>query len=156
MTNSKPQPVRVLPHTPYAEAAVLGSMIVDPKCIAGLVEILREEDFFQEEHRILWRSIVGLWEEVDKDLDGILLRARLEQQNTLTAIGGLDYLRQVVEGVASAGGVKHYAGIVQRDSKRRRLLALAEDLTTAGYDPSADIPAILDDAEFQSTPARGG
>jgi replicative DNA helicase len=68
------------PFDELAERAVLGAMIKDPESIPTVLEYLREEDFYFEEHRLLFSVLYKVWEEKGKDWDDIVLRSYLEKR----------------------------------------------------------------------------
>jgi hypothetical protein len=45
---------RHMPESLEAEAAVLGSMIIDPECIGEVVETLSAEAFYRIEHQLIF------------------------------------------------------------------------------------------------------
>jgi len=140
--------LRAMPENLAAEAAVIGSMIINFRCIGDVMELVQEEDFYHDEHRVLYRVIREMYE-ADKPeaIDGLTVRARLEQTKQLEKIGGTDYLRRVVESVPSAGSAVYYSKIVREASKRRTLIQTATELAEAGYDQSRDTVEVLCEAE---------
>ncbi|CUS98909.1 DnaB-like helicase N terminal domain-containing protein, partial [Candidatus Kryptobacter tengchongensis] len=52
---------KVPPQAPELEVAVLSAMIIDPDCIPNVVEILKPECFYKEEHQIIYKVIVELF-----------------------------------------------------------------------------------------------
>ncbi len=75
-----------------AERAVLGAMIKDPENIPVVLEHLREEDFYYEQHRLLFSLLYKVWEDKGKDWDDIVLRSYLEKMQLLDKVSmGLVY-----------------------------------------------------------------
>ena len=52
--------VRRMPESVEAEAAVLGSMILDPACIGQLVQMVGADAFYRPEHQAIFEAIVAL------------------------------------------------------------------------------------------------
>ncbi len=50
------------PFDELAERAVLGAMIKDPENIPVVLEHLREEDFYYEQHRLLFSVLYKVWD----------------------------------------------------------------------------------------------
>ena len=42
---------RQLPHSLEAEQSVLGAMLIDSRCVADVIGIVKPEDFFLEQNR---------------------------------------------------------------------------------------------------------
>ena len=43
--------LKQLPHSVEAEQAVLGSMLIDPRCVPEVIDKLRPDDFFLRQKR---------------------------------------------------------------------------------------------------------
>jgi hypothetical protein len=54
--------MRSMPESLAAEAAVLGSMMIDPECIGHVVEVLERDAFYRMEHRLIFDALIGLYE----------------------------------------------------------------------------------------------
>ena len=81
--------VRSVPESLSAEAAVLGSMVVEPGCISKVVEIIKTEAFYRAEHRYIFDALVALYEKNrGVGIDAVLLRDELEKRKQLEAVGG--------------------------------------------------------------------
>ena len=128
-TARKPRTKRdpAVPHDPGAEAAVLGSMIVDPGCIDDVVKVVERAGFFLREHQTIYDAVLAVRRQggAGDGPDGLLVREELERRHQLDAVGGAEYLRQVVESVPSAANAMHYAEIVADRYARRQALEAA-------------------------------
>ena len=49
--------MRQQPHSVEAEQAVLGSMLIDERCIPQVIEHLRPEDFYLRQNRDIYDAI---------------------------------------------------------------------------------------------------
>jgi len=140
--------MRSMPHDLGAEAAVLGSMIVDPRCIGDVVETLNRSAFYHTEHQTIYDAIVVLFEKNrGEGIDGLLVRSELERQNQMEAIGGPEYLQRVIETVPSSANVQYYADIVREKMLLRETIAAATEILNNAYDETGDASAKLDEAE---------
>jgi replicative DNA helicase len=112
------------------EAAVLGSMIVGPKCIPAILERLSVEDFFDPAHKDIFEAIVKAWRHHPSgDIDGLLVRNLLEHSEAVREAGGWDYYRErIVESVPSSANALYYAKHVRDHSRFRQLVAKAEEI----------------------------
>ena len=95
---------RSMPESLEAEAAVLGSMILDPACMGQVVQSIGAEVFYRSEHQVIFDALITLYEKNSK-IDLILLRDELKRQTKLKTIGGVNYLVEIVESVHSAANV---------------------------------------------------
>ncbi|HML73996.1 MAG TPA: replicative DNA helicase [Anaerohalosphaeraceae bacterium] len=139
---------KALPASIEAEAAVLGSMILDRECIGQVVEQLDGDAFSMPEHRLLFESIVALYEANSK-IDLVLLRADLVKRDRLKAAGGVDYLVRVAESVPTAANVEYYTRIVKEKAMLRQLARVSQDILRQACDEAGDVGEKLDRAEQQ-------
>jgi replicative DNA helicase len=135
-----------MPESLEAEAAVLGSMILDPACIGDLVQSVTEEMFYHPEHQVMYGAMVSLFEKNSK-IDLILLRDELKRQSKLKTAGGVDYLVEVVESVPSAANVEYYAEIVKDKAMLRDLVRTSHEILEEAYSEGGDVGDKLDTAE---------
>lgn len=101
-----------------AEAAVLGSMIINPECISQVVEQLNKMDGFHSvEHRKIFAAIIALYNKNrGEGLDAVLLCDELKRRKQLKRVGGAEYIKKLLDSVPSSANVMYYAKIV-RDNK---------------------------------------
>ena len=115
---------RMMPESLAAEAAVLGSMVIDPVCIGQVVEMLSRDSFYRVEHQLIYDAIVALYEKNRGDgIDGVLLRDELENRKQLEQVGGVEYISKILNAVPSSANVAYYAGIIKDKQLLRELNA---------------------------------
>jgi len=68
------------PHDESAERSVLGTMLADPENIPTVLEYLTEEDFYIEEHRLLFSIIVKLWQDHGNNWDEVVLQDYIRKE----------------------------------------------------------------------------
>jgi len=146
--------VRSMPESLAAEAAVLGSMLIDPNCIGEVIEMLGggsaacSRAFYRVEHQHIFEALIGLWERnKGEGIDGVLLRDELEKRGVLEAVGGVEYIARVLDSVPSAASVSYYAGIVKEKMLLRELITAASGILDGGYSASGSASEVLDEAE---------
>ncbi|MBL7215246.1 MAG: replicative DNA helicase [Phycisphaerae bacterium] len=137
-----------MPASPEAEAAVLGSMLLDCECIGDIVEHINADSFSLTEHRILYDAILSLHENKSQ-IDLVLLRDELKKRKSLEAVGGVDYLVRVIESVPSAASAEYYVGIVKEKAILRELARTCGEILNEACDESGDVGEKLDTAEQQ-------
>lgn len=144
-------PARSVPESPAAEAAVLGSMIIDPACIGEVIELLGADGayaFYRVENQILYEAIVFLYDRNrGKGVDGVLLRDELESRKQLEQIGGLDYIAKIMQSTPTSANVMYYAGILRDKQMLRELIAAASEILDSAHDLSGGTDEKLDVAE---------
>ena len=142
------KPDFVPPHNYEAEAAVLGSILIDKEAILRVADLVTADDFYRESHSAIFDAMLALYAK-SEPIDLISLSDRLNDAGALEKIGGQTYLAQLAEAVPTASHVFHYAKIVQRDATLRRLIGASQEIARMGFDGGGegDVESLLDQAE---------
>ncbi len=138
---------RTMPESLEAEAAVLGSMILDPQCIGLVVQKITSAAFYRIEHQMIFEAIISLWDKKSDVFDLLLLRDELKNKKQLDEVGGAEYLVKVAESVPSSANVEHYLQIIKDKQMMRELISAAGEVLTEALDDSGNIAEKLDRAE---------
>jgi len=139
---------RSMPESLAAEAAVLGSMIVDPVCIGQVIEQIDRQAFYRAEHQLVFDALIALYEKHRSEaIDAVLLRDELEKRKQLEAIGGVEYLGRIMESVPSSANIAYYTGIVKDKMLLRETIAVASEILEEAFDESGETDEKLDEAE---------
>ncbi|MBN2456754.1 MAG: replicative DNA helicase [Sedimentisphaerales bacterium] len=137
-----------MPQSPAAEAAILGSMMIDPRCISEVIENLDAEAFYRLENRHIFSSLISLYEKNrGEGIDAVLLRDELEKRNQLEGVGGVRYIGEILESVPSAASAMYYVGIVKEKLLLRQIITVAGEILDDAYDGLGEAREKLDEAE---------
>lgn len=137
---------KVPPHSADAERSVLGALLLDRDAIVKVAEFLKEEHFYSEKNRFIYKAILELYE-ARSPLDVVTVSERLKKHRKLTEIGGSEYLADLVDRVPTASNVVHYARLVKDCWTKRELAHLATELSSMAFDESSEMTNTLDKAE---------
>jgi len=141
-------PLRSMPESLAAEAAVLGSMIIDPECTNDVIELLKAEAFYRVEHQMVFDALITLYEtNRGGAIDAVLLRNELEKRGQLVEVGGVEYIAKIMDSVPSSANVVYYAGIVKDKQVLRELAAAASDILNDAFSGDGEASEKLDEAE---------
>lgn len=124
-----------LPHSIEAEQSVLGGLMLENGRLDAVLEVVSEQDFFRDDHRVIFRMILNL-QEAGEPLDVITLSEELQKHDELDRIGGLGYLVEMANNTPSAANIVAYAKIVRERSTLRQLIAAAQDISKSSMNPS--------------------
>ena len=133
---------RIPPQDIEAEVCVLGSMMLDWTCVAKVRMITKWEDFFRPAHQIIFRAICKLVDKNGEAFDIVLLKNALEKTKQLAAVGGIEYLVHLAEGVPTASNAEYYAAIVRDKAKLRELIIAGENMVREGFIGGEDADAV--------------
>lgn len=139
------------PIAPEAEAAVLGSMLLEPGCITDVMSVLRDPAaFYTEAHQAIYQGILHIGDKLNTN-DVMLLAQNLHDGGKLESVGGKDYLIQLANAVPTAANAVHYAQIVAEKHRLRRLITAAGEILHEVYERSQatgeDAKLLIDKAE---------
>lgn len=137
---------RIPPHNLEAEQSLLGSLLIDQEAIIKIADMVRAEDFYKDAHRVMFETIVELFER-HEPIDLLTVSNRLEERGKLNEIGGRSAVAELGNSVATSGNVAHYAKIVQKKATLRRILKAATKISDMGFNEEEDTEVILDQAE---------
>ncbi len=130
-----------------AECALLGSMILDQRVIADVVEIIKgPEDFSKPGHTAIYEALVYLYDH-NIPVDVVQLTQRLEDVQQLESLGGVDYLVMLAESVPSATSAPYYAKTVREKAMLRSLIDVAGRTLHTAYTTADPVEEQLDTAE---------
>ena len=130
---------------PEAEAATLGSMLIDDDAISIVSGILKSGDFYRERDNWIFAAILEL-DAVGQGIDFVSLTDLLQRKGQLEQIG-ISYVAGLSSATPTHIHAAHYATIVKNNSLRRRVAAAAQEMVKLAYDTESDIESILSKAD---------
>lgn len=137
---------KIPPQNIEAEMATLGAMLIDEGVIPEVLEFIDEAAFYKEEHRIIFSSIVELFDK-RKKIDVLTMSEELDKKKMLEKAGGAAYLVTLTDFVPTAANAVHYARIIKEKSILRYLINNATQIVSLVYKEEEDVSVILDKAE---------
>ena len=118
---------RMPPHSIEAEQALLGGIMINLKSCEEINNYVNEDDFYRKEHKKIYKIISNLILN-DKSIDIVTVRNRLESENTVKDIGGVQYLVELSKNVPPAANIITYAEIIKEKSLLRKLIKIGEKI----------------------------
>ena len=137
---------KVPPQDIEAEQAVIGSMLTDQDAVIAAVEVLKAEDFYREDNKLIYEAILNIYNRAEP-IDIITLKAELSSMGKLDSVGGLEYIAQLPDKVPTTANVERYINIVEEKSMLRSLVKTANEIISLGYDETQNVEDIMDSAE---------
>lgn len=137
---------RIPPQNIEAEQSVLGAMLISSEAIDKAGEILKADDFYRQDHRIIFSAIMDLHSRSEA-VDLVTVTEALRKMGKLDAIGGTAVITALSNAVPTAANVVYHAKIVEEKSLRRQLINAATEVAASGYEEEEDIAQTIDVAE---------
>lgn len=137
---------KVPPNDVEAEQAIIGSMLTDKDAVISAVEVLKADDFYREDNKIIYEAILNLYSR-SEPIDIITVKSELESMGKIDQVGGLEYLAELPEKVPTTANAMKYVKIVEEKSTLRQLIKTANEIIELGYSPTEDVEDIMEGAE---------
>ncbi len=137
---------RKMPQNNEAEMSVLGVTFLSKSALEKVCEEITEEMFYSDAHKKIFNAVKNLYTE-NIPLDVTTLTEELDKKKNLNAIGGIEYITEIIDSVATAANVDYYINIVREKATLRSLIDTATEIATDAYDNEDNINSVLDNAE---------
>ena len=139
-------PARKMPQNLEAEMSVLGVAFLNKNALTKICEELYSEMFYSEANQKLFEAIKTCYDE-KIPVDITTVKEVLDRKKNLNAVGGIEYISDVIDSVATAANLDYYIKIVKDKAVMRNLIETATDIVTNAYEEDEDITHMLDEAE---------
>ena len=146
---------RQAPHSLEAEQAVLGSMLIDSRCINEVVGLVRPDDFYLQTNREIYETIYEMFS-YSQPIDPVTVLDKMRERGVFDEQNSPKYLMQLMEITPTAANVKQYAQIVRDKSLLRGLSTAASDIVDTVYEGVGTAQDILEAAEKRIFAIRRG
>jgi replicative DNA helicase len=123
---------KVAPSDLTAEASVLSAVMLEPKTLDDLVDVLIAEDFYSEPHRRIYEAALSLRGE-HLAVDMVSVCSRLKDAGRLAQVGGLDYLANILDACPAIANAKQHAIVVRNKSRMRSLIVACQRAAAKAY-----------------------
>lgn len=138
--------MKSLPQSIEAEQSVIGSMIIDKTAIAQAAEGLKEEDFYRDSHKVIFKAIIKMFQK-DMAVDLVTLLEYLKSTSQLEKAGGATYVTEISGSVPTTANLSSYIKIVSEKSTLRRLIRASTEIIESSYNEQGNVEKVLDTAE---------
>jgi len=147
---------RKAPQNLEAEMAVLGSAFLTNYALDKVCEELSADMFLSEANQRIFTAIYDLHQN-RIPLDSATVKNEIEKKGSISTIGGIEYLSEVIDSVITAANIDYYIDIVRDKALRRKLIDVTNQIASDAYNEEEETNFLIDDAEkriFSVTKAR--
>ncbi len=134
---------KIPPNNQQAEQSVLGCAMSGERPLAEITAILKTDDFYRPDHRLVYDSICELYLN-SKPVDIITVADHLDAKSQLDKAGGLAYISSLPDQAPVLANAGHYADLVRQKSILRRLIGAMDEVTGLCYDEAENADLLLD------------
>lgn len=119
---------RQMPHSLEAEQSVLGSMLIDSRCIPDVIEALEAGDFYMQQNRDIYEAIYSMFV-LSQPIDAVTVLNRMRENGTYDENNTRGYVLQIIDVTPTSANVMEYVAIVKDRSLLRQIAQTAGDIT---------------------------
>ena len=147
--------LKQLPHSVEAEQAVLGSMLIDARCVPEVIDQLRPDDFYVKQNREIYETIYSMFN-YSLTIDPVTVLENMKQNGVYDENTSRGYLLQLMDTTPTAANVKEYIGIIKDKTLLRRVAETAGEITVLIQQGTETGQDILEAAEQRIYAIRQG
>jgi len=144
--HSLAQQGRMQPQAVDLEEAVLGALMLEQDALNSVIDILKSEFFYKEQHQKIYSSICRLFAN-SHPVDILTVTNELKSQGELEFVGGAYYITQLTNRVASAANIEFHSRIISQKYIQRELIKIASEIEHDAYEDTTDVLELLDKTE---------
>ena len=145
---------RQIPHDTEAEQAVLGSMLVDSRCVGDVIGILKGEDFYSAVNRSIFETIFSMFSHAEP-IDPLTVLERMRKDGVWTE-DSRGYIRDLMIMTPVVANVVEYSWIVKDKALLRGIVDVGADITEMAISGEGGAMNILEAAEKKVYSLRMG
>lgn len=136
---------KIPPQDLEAEMSVLGALMLDTKAIIKVADTLEAADFYVPAHQKIYDAMISLFSK-GEPIDVLTVTATLKRRKQLAAVGGEQYLTDLIENVPTSAHIERYAAIVHEERVRRDLITASAEISEQVVTEQS-FDKLLDDVE---------
>ena len=145
---------RKIPHSAEAEQAVIGSMLIDQRCIPDVMEKLRPDEFYLKLNRDIYETVYAMFS-YSQTIDPVTVLGQMKVRGVWSE-GCEDYIAETMRMTPTAANVMEYCAIVRDRCLIRRLGETADEINKMVYEGAGEADAMLEAAERRIYNLRQG
>lgn len=145
-----------LPYSLEAEQTILGAILIDASVLSIVLEKVKPDSFFNEQHRALFQIMLQMFTSGEKADIITVLNAAMAEHIFDTAAEGRAYLGALVNLVPSVANIESYCNIVAEKYYIRSLAFVARSILQDIQTGEQDAQMLMDAAEQRIFDIRKG
>ena len=142
------------PQSLEAEQAVLGSILIDSRCLTDVVGIVQPKDFYLQQNREIYETIYTMFN-FSQTIDPVTVLDKMRELGVYHD-NSRDYILQLMEITPTAANAVRYANIVREKAMLRALADASTDISQMVQDQVGTPAEILETAEKKIFALRKG
>ncbi len=145
---------RQVPHNLDAEQSVLGSILIDSRCITDIIGVVQAEDFYLQQNQEIFKVIYSMFS-LAQAIDPVTVLDKMREAGVYRD-NSRDYIMQLMEITPTAANAVRYANIVREQAMLRNLSQAGVDITSMVQENVGTPAEMLESAEKKIFALRKG
>lgn len=145
---------RQTPHDLDAEQSVLGSILIDSRCITDIIGVVQPEDFYLQQNKEIFEVIYSMFN-LAQAIDPVTVLDKMREAGVYHD-NSRDYIMQLMEITPTAANAVRYANIVREKAMLRNLSQAGVDITEMVHAQVGTPAEMLESAEKKIFALRKG
>ena len=142
------------PQSLEAEQALLGSILIDSRCVADVIGLVRPEDFLLPQNQEIFEAVYSMFN-FSQTIDPVTVLEKLRELGYYHD-KSRDYILQLMEITPTAANAVRYASIVRDKAMLRGLSKAADEINETVYSQVGTPAEMLESAEKKIYALRKG
>lgn len=143
-----------MPHSAEAEQAVLGSMLIDSRCVTDVILKLKPPDFFISVNRDIYETIISMFN-YSMAIDPVTVIEQMRVNGSYSETSS-KYIVDLMNITPTATNALQYAAIVRDKSLLREVAGVADEINAMVYEGGGTSDDVLEAAEKKIFAIRQG
>lgn len=142
---------RVLPHNLEAEMSVVGGILLHPKALYQVGDLVEPRDFYHPSIAAIYEAMLDL-DRSSVPIDQVTVPERMRAADTfhkLRAVGGEAYFGELMNSTVSVENIRHHAQIIRTLATVRQLAETAQEIAAKAYGGYGDSEDFIAAAQKQ-------
>ena len=111
---------RQVPQSLEAEQSVLGSMLIDERCVPDVIALLQPDEFYLQQNRDIFETIYTMFN-FSQHIDPVTVLDKMKERGVYDEAHSYDYISQLLQITPTAANVRQYCAIVHDKALMRNL-----------------------------------
>ena len=137
---------KVQPQAVDLEEAVLGAIMLEKDALTTVIDILKPDVFYKDQHKVIYTSIINLFSR-SEPVDILTVTSELKKDGNIELAGGAYYITQLTNRVSSSANVEYHAHIIIQKYIQRELIRISSEIIKDAFEDTMDVFDMLDKAE---------
>ena len=145
---------RQAPHSAQAEQAVIGSMLIDARCVPDVLEKIHSAEFYIQQNRDIFDTVFSMFS-YGRTIDPVTVLDEMKVRGVYKE-NSETYVAELMRVTPTAANVGEYCAIVRDKALMRGLTETADKINEMVYEGSGEADSMLEGAERMIYALRQG